>query len=277
MGGGQDWNKQVLDVVTEVDKQMPAEVAFGMADRSTLQDGIDKLTKRGVTQIVAVPLFVSSYSSVMECTKYLLGLRPDPPKELADFAMSSMPGMPGMTNHPAGASTPKPPAPPIPVKSAVPIEMTPALDRHAIVAQILADRAGAIAKDPTRDVLILVAHGPNDDQENAEWLANMNALAKQIGAHTSFVRIECVTLRDDAAAPLRNRATAQLRKTVQAADDAGDHALIVPLLLSYGGIENGLRERLDGIEHTIAPQALLPDPRITEWVLMSAREIHGQR
>src|SRR5688572_32764739 len=39
---------------------MPAEVAFGMATRANLQSAIDKLTARGVTEIVAVPLFVSS-------------------------------------------------------------------------------------------------------------------------------------------------------------------------------------------------------------------------
>lgn len=276
-GGSKDWNKQVLDVVAEVNKQMPTEVAFGMADRATLQEGINKLTERGVTKIVAVPLFVSSYSSVIECTKYLLGLRPDPPKELADFAMAPMPDMLGMTDHlAAGASTPEPPALPTPVKSALPLEMRPALDQHAIVAQILTDRATAIAKDPPHDVLILVAHGPNDDKENAKWLANMNALAKQIGTHTAFARIDCVTLRDDADAPVRDKATAELRNKVQSADDAGYHALIVPLLLSYGGIEEGLRQRLDGLEHTLSPQALLPDPRIAEWVLASAQGVETQ-
>jgi sirohydrochlorin ferrochelatase len=155
--------------------------------------------------------------------------------------------------------------------------MAPALDRHPVMAEILEDPAAAIAKDPARDVLVLVAHGPEDDQENAEWLANMRALAKQIAAGKSYARIECVTLRDDADAPVRDQATAELRKKTQAADDAGYHVVIVPLLLSYGGIENGLRQRLDGIEHTLSPQGLLPDPRIAQWVLDSARGTHAQR
>jgi hypothetical protein len=68
-----------------------------------------------------------------------------------------------------------------------------------------------------------------------------------------------------------------LLKEAQAADDAGYHVLVVPLLLSYGGIENGLRQRLDGIEHTLAPQALLPDPRIAQWVLDSLRVMSAGR
>ncbi len=60
---------------------------WGRADRATGQAVIDHLTARGVKEIIAVPLFVSSHSSVIEATKYLLGLRPDAPPELMDFAM----------------------------------------------------------------------------------------------------------------------------------------------------------------------------------------------
>ena len=271
-GGGKDWNEKVSDVAGDVNKELPTEVAFGMADRATLQAGIDKLTARGAKQIVAVPLFISSHSSVIESTKYLLGLRADAPKELADFAMGDMSGVSAAAGHTMPSSNAIPAATQ-PVKMTVPLRMAPALDHHPITAQILSDRAAAITKDPSRDVLILVAHGPNDDSENAQWLADMATLAKLISAHSSYARIECATLRDDADGPVRDRATADLRERVQAANDAGFHALIVPLLLSYGGIENGLRQRLDGVEHILATQGLLPDSRIAQWVLQSAREI----
>lgn len=274
-GGGKDWNEKVSGVAADVNMRVPTEVAFGMADRSTLQTGIDKLTARGVKQIVAVPLFISSHSSVIESTKYLLGLRADAPKELADFAMDDMSRMNGGAGHTMPNSSAKPTMPE-PVKMAVPLRMSPALDHHPITAQILSDRAAAIAKDPSHDVLILVAHGPNDDGENAQWLADMAALAKLIAARTSYARIECATLRDDADGPVRDQATADLRARAQAANDAGYHALIVPLLLSYGGIENGLRQRLDGVEHTLASQGLLPDARIAQWVLQTARETQAQ-
>jgi sirohydrochlorin ferrochelatase len=284
-GGGKDWNGKVNAVAAEVDKQMPTEVAFGMADCATLQAGVDKLAARGVTQIVAVPLFVSSHSSVIESTKYLLGLHADAPKDLADFAMDDMPNMSGL---PKASNAPNPsdknsqaktearatgakPELPEPIKSPIPLRIVPALDDHPLVAQILADRAAAIAKDPAHDVLILVAHGPSDDRENAQWLADMNGLVEQMSVHAKYARVEFVTLRDDADAPIRDQATAELRKAAQSADDAGYHVLIVPLLLSYGGIENGLRQRLDGVEHTLAPQGLLPDPRIAQWVLESAQ------
>jgi sirohydrochlorin ferrochelatase len=257
-----------------------------MADRSTLQQGVDALTKRGVTAIVAVPLFVSSHSSVIESTKYLLGLRSDAPEDLAAFASMGDMGHGGGETHAisghdmaahADADTKDAKGLPRPVKSTIPIRMSPALDRHPIVADILADRAAAIGKDPSHEVLVLVAHGPNDDAENAEWLADMAALAQRIKTRAPYARIAFVTLRDDAEPAVRDRATADLRTAVQSADDAGYRVLVTPLLLSYGGIENGLRQRLDGLQHALSPQALLPDPRLASWVLESAKTIDSAR
>ena len=66
-----------------------SEVAFGMATRATLQAGAERLSAAGAKEIVAVPLFVSSHSSVIEATKFLLGARPDAPPQLALFAKMS--------------------------------------------------------------------------------------------------------------------------------------------------------------------------------------------
>ena len=49
--------------------------------------------------------------------------------------------------------------------------------------------------------------------------------------------------------------------------------LVIPHLLSFGGIEQGIRKRLDGLSYTMARQALIPDVRIQEWVL----ELAGAR
>ncbi len=71
--------------------------------------------------------------------------------------------------------------------------------------------------------------------------------------------------------PVRNAATEQLRQKVEQITKAGNTALIVPLLLSYGGIEEGLRKRLDGLNYRMPSQALLPDKRIVDWVIETAQ------
>ena len=107
-------------------------------------------------------------------------------------------------------------------------------------------------------------------EDNDLWLENMNVLVERMRPRTRFSRIECLTVRDDAADPVREQATTELRAVVEGAVEEGKSALIVPLLLSYGGIEAGIRRRLEGLPYRMADQALLPDERLSEWVLMQA-------
>lgn len=263
-GGSKSWNEEVLKLAGEVNKEMPVEVAFGMASRRTMQEGIDKLSARGVKQIVAVPLFVSSHSSVITSTAYLLGQRSDAPKDLANFAkMDHSHDMSG------GSMAPNPDGM-IPVKSPVPLRMATALDRNPLVAQILLARARAISRDPAHEVVILVAHGPTPEDDNARWLADMKALAELMKPDGKFARIEYQTVRDDAPDSIRSQATAELRSRVAAATSEDKRVLIVPLLLSYGGIEQGIRKRLEGLDYSISERGLLPDERLGVWIKTSA-------
>ena len=267
-GGALEWNEEVRHVADRADLSVPTEVAFGMATRSTMQSAIDHLVARKVTEIIAVPLFVSSHSSVIDSIAYLLGQRAQMPEDLKDFASMDHGGM----NHGAmsGAATSTDGLKP--VVSPVPIHMAAALNAHPIVAGILTDRAASISKDSAQEVVILVAHGPVPDDDNKLWLHDMENLAGQIQSKTHYAAIDCITLRDDADELVRNAATEQLRKNVEQVVKDGKTPLIVPLLLSYGGIEDGLRKRLDGLTYRMPSQALLPDTRIVDWILSTVRQ-----
>src|SRR5690606_6495796 len=88
-GGAESWNENVREIARAVDATHPTEIAFGMATRANIQAAADRLAARGAAEIVAVPLFVSSHSSVVRATEYLLGLRDDAPPQLAAFAKMS--------------------------------------------------------------------------------------------------------------------------------------------------------------------------------------------
>ena len=107
-----------------------------MATRANIQTAVNALTARGVTEIVAVPLFVSSHSSVVTSTQYLLGLRAEAPPDLAKFAKMSHGSAAGATGHDHHAADP---ATYTAGEELVPIRMSSALDGHPIVAAILAD------------------------------------------------------------------------------------------------------------------------------------------
>ena len=50
----------------------------------------------------------------------------------------------------------------------------------------------------------------------------------------------------------------------------GARVLIVPLVMSFGGIEQGIRTRLAGLDVVMAEQGLMPDDRLVDWVLAMA-------
>jgi sirohydrochlorin ferrochelatase len=196
-------------------------VAFGMAARASIQGAVDRLVARGVSEIVAVPLFVSSWSTVITSTEYLLGLRAEAPAALAVFAkMNHAPAASAAdAAHVHDAHTTVEGA--TPVASPVPVRMTVALNDHPIAAEILASRARAISMDPAREAVIIVAHGPDEDEDNRRWLADMATLARRITQAERFAAVEYLTLRDDAPKPVRDAATEQLRDTVRGQLAAG--------------------------------------------------------
>ena len=265
-GGRGEWNETVLELASEVDSRRPVEVAFGMANKRTIQDAVDRLAQRNVTEIVAVPLFISSHSSVIRATEYLLGHRDEAPPQLEAFGrMAARRRTSGSTSDRAIDWT-------TPIETTVPISMATALDDHALVAEILLSRALDVSERPEEEVVVLVAHGPASEADNRLWLENMRVLVGRMDPHTRFSRIEYLTVRDDASDPIRDQATTELRAVVEGVVQEGKSTLIVPLLLSYGGIEVGIRERLEGLTYRMARQALLPDERLSEWVLMQALE-----
>jgi sirohydrochlorin ferrochelatase len=269
-GGSKEWNDRVGDVARSVDRSQPTEVAFGMASRATIQAALDKLKARGVTNVVAVPLFVSSWSSVITSTEYLLGVRAKAPPELKLFAKMdhSAPGAAAEPGDHAGHAMADPASP---VSASVPIRITPAFNRHALIGEVLVDRARGLSKVPAAEAVILLAHGPVPDDDNRLWLADMAVLADHVKVAVPFASVEYMTVRDDAGPAMREVATQELRGKVEAQQRAGRRVLIVPHVMSFGGIEQGMRKRLEGLEYTMAEQGLIPDDRIVQWVLSSIK------
>jgi sirohydrochlorin cobaltochelatase len=261
-GGAASWNERVLAVAREANATQPTEVAFGMASRASIQGAVNRLAARGVTEIVAVPLFVSSYSSVITATEYLLGLRSVAPADLKIFAKMNHAshGAPADDPHAAHVD------PASPVTVALPVRMTPAFNGHRLIGEIVADRARAMSTAPTAEAVILVAHGPVPDDDNRRWLEDMAVHAAAVRASAPYAAVDYMTVRDDAGPAMRDAATAELRAKVSAQAAAGRRVLVVPHVMSFGGIEQGIRTRLEGLAYTMADQGLMPDPRVSAWV-----------
>ncbi len=257
-GGKEKWNRAVQEAVEPLRQNYLIEIAFGMANPKTMQAAIDKLEAQGVTRIVVVPLFVSSYSPIIRQTEYLLGLR----DKLAD--------------PPLIMSKDKEKVELKPLKFESEIILTRPLDDHPLVADILCDRILELSRNPSNETVIIVAHGPNDEQDNEKWIETIDSLISQIkdrlsGESVQFKQIFGLTLRDDAEVAIYEKAKEQLRSLVLQSSKEGD-VIVVPLLLARGGIEKGVVERLEGLNYKWNGHTLLPHPNITKFIQLSVKK-----
>lgn len=242
-GGQPVWNERVREVVAEAQLGQPVEVVFGMgmaAEVPAWQEAVRRLDAQGTERLVVVPLLVSSHSEVYRQIAYLFNQRPDPAPELTDRALQ-------------------------PIETDLDIELRRGLDDNRLVAEILLERARTISRQPPAESVVLVAHGPVGDEDNQEWLETIAKHAQFVMARGGFQQVVGVTLRDDAPTAIRGQATRELRRIVEELGQRG-RVIVVPLLISEGGIEHGIRKRLEGLSYEMVPQGLLPHPKMAEWI-----------
>ncbi len=242
-GGSPQWNKNIKKAVKAAGLPYPYRIYFGMGDtpaaQQELQSIISDLESDGAHTIYVVPLLVSSYSEIMRQWKYLLGV---------DIQA-------GFMNNPL-----------FPVQKHSTIRFGEPLNDSAVVVEILLDRAQEISSNPSKETVIIVAHGPNDNSDNTRWNQILQSVGKRVQERGGFQKAEGVTLRDDAPAAIRQQAVQQMRDRVKAADQAGSRVLVVTMLLSPGGIEHKIGLELRGYSYGFNTKTLLPDARISEWI-----------
>lgn len=251
-GGSPAWNASVQETVTSARLPYPTAVAFGMGmsaqEVSAMQEAVSQLQTQGATELLVVPLLVSSHSDVYRQYQYLLGLR----------------SKPAGPHHDA-----------TPLTLELPVRLAPPLDDHPVVAEILLDRARALSQSPQDEVVVLVAHGPNSERDNAAWLDAMQVMARRLQSDGGFARVEMATLRDDASWWVRRRATQALRRLV--AQASREHrVLVVPVLIARGGIEHKIPARLRGLSYAFSGEALLPHPRAAAWLEQTVADLVPQ-
>lgn len=270
-GGDASWNDEVSRLRGKVDARIPTETALGMADPASLQAAVDRLEKRGVARIVAVPLFVQSHSEVLDQTRYALGLA-DKPSESLKAGLERMAGPHagahaphhGGAGHSMAFSLER-------VKAREPISMSRALDDHELVGRILAEHARVLARGAAKAHLVLVAHGPVDDAAVAVWGESLMSLCAMAAKGGGFVDCAAALLRDDAAPEVRAAAVADFREKVARTKlGKSGPVVVVPVLIARGGIEAKIPKDLEGLDYAWDGKTLMPHAGFDAWVLERA-------
>lgn len=286
-GGGTKWNKTLQQAIEPFKKKYTVEIAFGMANYVSLYKGVQALEKKQVNKIIGIQLFISSYSPIIEQNEYLLGKRDELPatplplmQHIEEFKEMMKIGTdePIESSHSGehghhGMYMPKD-LQPVPLNSE--IILTPAMDDHPVVAQILHQRIQELSSQPKNETILLVAHGPINEDYNRQWVLTMENLARQIQSNqtengTAYKQIFCITVRDDAPEPVYEQATSNLRAITRQAGQTGD-VIVTPLFLSPGGREKAIAHRLKGLDFKWNGKTLLPDSLLLEYLQSRVEE-----
>lgn len=266
-GGSAEWNVLVEQSVAAIRSDTPVAVGFLM-DRhgASVQEAYDSLVSDGAARIVAVPLMVSSHSGHIREIEYLVGIRDEAPGVHSGPGDGGGPDGHSVQGHGGGHEEMTPIHGP-----ALIVGLGGGLDDHTLLADVLLDRAKALAENPDRETVVLVGHGPNGEDDATRWLENLDTVAERVCAQGGFRRVEARLLRDDAPEGIRDEALAKLRSSVeQAAADGG--AIVVPVLVSKSRVVQQIPEILQGLDFAWSGDPLLPDERIGRILLARARE-----
>lgn len=204
-----------------------------LVDGRLISDGVRELERQGVTDIVAVPLFVSSGSTHLDEIAWALGLKDKPALE-TDLAR---------------------------VHTACRVHICPPMDDHPLIAEIVAERARALAENPAREVLVLVGHGSEHPGFRERWEALLDRLARHTGQAVGFAKATYATFHPDT---LRDRVS-------EAAE--GHRAVVVPLFLSAGYFTRTvIPQKLAGLSYAYSGEAYLPHENVYRWLEETVRK-----
>lgn len=95
---------------------------------------------------------------------------------------------------------------------------------------VLAERARGLSRDPEREDVLMLAHGPGDDAENERWLAALDQRAAEVRSALPFHGVAVDTLREDWPEK-RKLAQERIRSFVATAAAEGRRVIVLPFRL----------------------------------------------
>ncbi len=256
-GGEPEWNAEVERIARTAKTGGPLELAYLMGPAAVthrFQDQVAKLVAQGATEIVIVPLLVSSHSGHYEQLRWLAGLT----DSLDDMMQHHL--------HMGGLERPS---------TKVPMRVARALDDAPELASVLAERALALGTTPAEQALFLVAHGPNSAEDYAEWMRHLRVVAELVRKETGFRDVRVDMVRDDAPAPVRAEAVLRVRELIDLQGQLTNRpVIVVPVLISKGRVsKEKFRADLSGLNMVYEGTPLLPHALLARWIERRVEEV----
>jgi sirohydrochlorin cobaltochelatase len=141
------------------------------------------------------------------------------------------------------------------------------------MGEVLATRARTLSKNPAREDVLILAHGPGDDAENERWLKHLDARAEVVRKAQPFHSVRVETLREDWP-DKRVEAEKRIRAFVEQAAREGRRAVVIPFRVQGFG---PYAKVLDGLDYVSDGQGLIPHPSVTDWISHQAETLRSKK
>ena len=245
-GVGENSDRMLKEALEPVTSQQPAAIGFGMAMMTSahLQSAVDDLIERGAKTIVLVQNGTTTDSTTLTRKwRYIF--------DMGDAATY--------------LEVPK-------VKADVKFIMTDHFEDHPLITDILYDHVKEVSKDPANEVVIIVGHGPEDNEDNEPDLEILSAHVDRIAAKNEFADVKIINLQDDAIPPIRKSNVKRLRRWIKKADDNGQDVIVVAIAAASHGVQSHIRQDLRGLNYTFADKGMAEHPKYIEWIAAAIEE-----
>jgi len=210
----------------------PTAVGLGMTMMSSahIQKSVDELEAAGARTIVVLPTEIGDNTSLIRQWDYAFG-RTDTSSYLDVERIRS--------------------------KARIVLARTPTTS--PLLTEILVDYVRNISKDPAKETLVLIAHGPEDPNDNSKELANL-------AVHAAG-DVQYGTLQDDAPPAIRQQNVDRMRGWIKAATDAGHRVIVVPVLIVSGsGVSGRIERDLAGLDYINVDKGIAEHPLFDRWI-----------
>jgi sirohydrochlorin ferrochelatase len=208
-----------------------------------IQDGVDRLAAAGVTDLFVLPLFISSGSTHVDDIAQSFGFPPSVAGRAGDME-------------------------PFHVPDGIRLTMGEPIDADEEIAQRLWSNLQELSDNPSKESLLLIAHGNDEAGFYERYERGMRMLAEQVRALGGLARARTAML-------LPNEASDVLGQMLEERPE--ETVLVAPLFLSSGYFtKTVIPSRLTGHNYRYNGQALLPDSAVARWMVrQSLRWLRG--
>jgi sirohydrochlorin ferrochelatase len=228
-----DWVRLVDDAIAPLASifSYPVISSFlEIVEGRLIQDGIDELERLGVTEMIVVPLFLSSGSTHVEEIAWALGV-----KETCrcDTDME-------------------------PFRIASKAHLCEPIDADDDVIDILYEKLRPLSRDPSRELVVIVGHGSIVRGFHSVWRRVLDTAAEKLRARGGFAEADgLMLLPDQVSWKLQAWRKRRPELTVLAA----------PFFVSEGYFtEKVIPERFEGYDVRYNGRSLLPHPLLSQWM-----------